>query len=200
MYLSTRVLVFSDFNCPYCYLLNEWLEHLGLGKRVRWVGVEYRPELPTAGSNRPPDVQQVSEEVSDAQTRDPSVPLEKPPLWCSSGLALRVQAAIEDDDPERAPQLRTLFFRALWRDGRNIADPDVVDAILSQAGLPNHGAILLDAEIIVDQTKWWKGELDRIPSMVAPTGIRHMGLQTMRVVKAFVQSALNTASPGQGCQ
>jgi protein-disulfide isomerase len=28
---TARVLVVSDFNCPYCYTLNEWVHKLGAG-------------------------------------------------------------------------------------------------------------------------------------------------------------------------
>ena len=48
---SSRVLVFSDFNCPFCFTLNEWLEAEGLGSMVRWVGIEHRPDLPAGGAN-----------------------------------------------------------------------------------------------------------------------------------------------------
>lgn len=48
---TSRILVVSDFNCPYCYTLNEWVHLLGAGARVRWVGIEHRPDLPIFGPN-----------------------------------------------------------------------------------------------------------------------------------------------------
>jgi len=52
--LSARVVVISDFNCPYCFTLNEWLAALGLADQVRWVGVEHKPHLPSGfGEHNP---------------------------------------------------------------------------------------------------------------------------------------------------
>ena len=55
-FASARVLVISDFNCPYCFALNEWIHELGASNRVRWVGIEHLPSL-TVESTPDPDAQ-----------------------------------------------------------------------------------------------------------------------------------------------
>ena len=95
---TTRVLVVSDFNCPYCFTLNEWLEDIGAGARVRWVGIEHRPDLPHQGPNKEPDVDTLAREVADVQDRAPEVQVVRPDSWQNSRSALLVQNALEDDD------------------------------------------------------------------------------------------------------
>ncbi|MFZ9888564.1 MAG: hypothetical protein ACO3JL_13785, partial [Myxococcota bacterium] len=104
--LTGRILVFSDFNCPYCFTLNEWLMELGLQDRFRWVGIEHRPDLPAAGQNLASDRLQLLREVEDVQRRAPEVGVRVPPVWCNSKDALLLMNAVEIDDPVAAPQLR----------------------------------------------------------------------------------------------
>jgi 2-hydroxychromene-2-carboxylate isomerase len=200
--LSSRVVVVSDFNCPYCYTLNEWLTELDLAGRVFWVGVEHKPHLPTdlSASNRPDDVAILHSEVSDVQRRAPEVEVQLPPVWVNSQNALLLQAAIEADHPELAPALRQAIFRRFWREKRNIAAPDELAACLAQAGLTWDEERFLDPGQLQRITGWWSLELDRIPCMLAPTGARHLGLQDRPAVEAFVQGALHEPPPGRVCR
>ena len=200
MFLSSRILVFSDFNCPFCFTLNEWLNDLGFGQRVKWVGIEHKPDLPRQGKNNAEDLATKTGEVREVQRRAPEVAVVAPPLWAHSGLALGAQCAVEDDFPHQAAALRTTLFRRLWRDGSNIANPRLVDECLKQNGLPPVADLFIDQQRIEEQTLWWKAELDRIPCMIAPTGVRHLGLQDKEKVSAFLSSALHELPPGRGCQ
>ncbi|MGA6829129.1 DsbA family protein [Nitrospira sp. NS4] len=35
---AQRVVLYSDFNCPFCYAMHEQLRESGLGERVEWRG------------------------------------------------------------------------------------------------------------------------------------------------------------------
>ena len=187
---SARILVISDFNCPYCFTLNEWLRELGVDHhhQVRWVGVEHKPLLPTdpTGDNTATDIEILGRETTDVIARAPEVRLHRPRTWLNSRRALLVQAAIEDDFPEKASALRTAIFRSFWHKGRNFAAEDTLDALLAEQGLAPVSGQFLD-----EITTWWRQELDRIPCMLAPTGARHLGLQTREQVRAFVTGALH---------
>ena len=200
MLTSSRVLVFSDFNCPFCFTLNEWIEALDLGTRVRWVGVEHRPNLPTQGSNRSEDRELMLSEVSEVRRRAPEVPVAPPPLWANSRLALTLQNAIEDDHPERAPALRSALFRSYWSEGEDLASRALLDQLLGANNLPALDAHFLDEPTVDEHTTWWRQELDRIPVMIAPTGARHLGLQDKATVEAFLHSAVFEPEPGAGCR
>jgi protein-disulfide isomerase-like protein with CxxC motif len=200
--VSSRVVVVSDFNCPYCFTLNEWLNRLDVASRVWWVGVEHKAHLPSAFAafNHPDDLQTLRHEVADVQRRAPDLAVQLPPVWVNSHAALLLQAAVEAEEPGRAAALRTAIFRHFWQHSDNIADADVLADCLEQAGLPADPARFLDAQQLQRITGWWSEALDRIPCLLAPSGARHLGLQDLAAVEAFVHGALHEPPPGPSCR
>lgn len=195
-FLTSRIIVISDFNCPYCFTLNEWLFDLGVSDRVRWVGIEHRPELPAKGENEQADRRILVDEVSDVQQRAPEVEVVKPDVWVNSHYALLYQNALEDDDPARAPLLRRAIFRSYWHDGELISDERVIQRLFMKHNITQPE---LEPEYLQDLSSWWKNNLDRIPCMLAPTGVAHLGLQDKRSVSAYLNSALRETTKGPGC-
>jgi hypothetical protein len=194
--LSGRTLVFSDFNCPYCFTLNEWLSELGVASRVRWVGIEHRPELPRKGANGEPDARQLEVEVADVSRRAPEVGVRSPPFWCNSRPALLLQNAVEVDTPESAHELRRRLFRGYWLDGVALCDDEAIASELAR--FPETDLEAEGGEL--DRlTAWWRAHVDRIPAMFSPTGVVHLGLQDRETVRRFVEAAIAPASPGPGC-
>ncbi|MFM7312491.1 MAG: DsbA family protein [Cyanobium sp.] len=200
--LSARVVVISDFNCPYCFTLNEWLSDLGLAGSVRWVGVEHKPHLPVGlqGSNRPEDLTILEKEVADISRRAPEVGVNLPPLWINSRRALLVQACLEDEAPQLAHRVRRALFHSFWRHGLDLSSDAVIHAALEIAGAHPPASDDLDASELELITAWWATELDRIPCMLAPTGARHLGLQNRAAVETFILGALRDRPDGDGCQ
>lgn len=200
--LSARVVVISDFNCPYCFTLNEWLSELGLAGAVRWVGVEHKPHLPTGltGGNRPEDLSILQREVADVSRRAPEVGVNLPSVWVNSRRALLVQACLEDEQPQLAHRVRRDLFRAFWHHGQDLSAAAVIEAALQQAGVAAPEDDGLDAQELDLVSAWWARELDRIPCMLAPTGARHLGLQDRLAVEAFVLGALRDRPEGDGCR
>lgn len=199
---SSRVVVVSDFNCPYCFTLNEWLNRLGVASRIWWVGVEHKPHLPRAfaAANHPEDLQTLRHEVDDVQRRAPDLAVQLPPVWVNSHAALLLQAAVESEEPDRAAPLRTAIFRRFWRHSGNIADPGELERCLAEAGLCADPDRFLDRQQLQRITGWWSEALDRIPCMLAPSGARHLGLQDQAAVEAFVLGALHEPPPGPSCR
>ncbi len=195
-------MVISDFNCPYCFTLNEWLVAMGLEDQVRWVGVEHKPHLPSGflQPNRPDDLTILHQEVSDVTVRAPEVGVTLPPVWINSRKALLLQAAVEDQAPELAHRFRRELFRRFWRQGRDIGADEELDAALEAAGVTLTEEAFLDEQELAATTTWWRQELDRIPCMLAPAGPRHLGLQDRRAVESFVLGALRAGPPGPGCR
>ena len=193
---TSRILVISDFNCPYCFTLNEWIERLGKGAQVRWIGIEHRPELPLAGGNNDRDAVTLRSEVADVQVRAPEVGVQHPPAWINSNAAVLLQNAIEDEYPHLAPQLRQKIFRSYWHEGVQISQPEVLADFCAELEIP---MVETEEDYLNELTAWWSIELDRIPCMLAPTGLAHMGLQDFVAVQSFLNSALHDSSVGPGC-
>jgi predicted DsbA family dithiol-disulfide isomerase len=194
---TSRVLVISDFNCPYCFTLNEWIHELGASELVRWVGVEHRPDLPEQGANTSADRKLLLDEVSDVQRRAPEVGALRPEVWINSRYALLVQNAVEDEAPELAPVVRRGIFQRIWRSGSAVELYAAVSETLAEVGLEPPE---VEDDWLDELSGWWKTHLDRIPCMVGPTGVAHRGLQDRASVQAFLQSALRTGSIGPGCR
>lgn len=199
---SSRIVVISDLNCPYCFTLNEWLNQLGVAERVYWAGVEHKSHLPFDFSvtNQPEDYTTLLKEVADVQRRAPEVEVQLPPVWVNSHHALLLQAAVEADEPALAAPLRTAIFRSFWRDQRNIANTQELHHCQQQAGVEPDPERFLDPEALARLTTWWRQELDRVPCMLAPTGARHLGLQDRAAVEAFVLGALHEPPAGPACR
>ena len=194
---SSRILVVSDFNCPYCYTLNEWIERLSRAGQVRWIGIEHRPTLPTAGDNNPGDTVTLHTEVADVQERAPEVEVVAPDTWVNSNAAVLLQNAVEDEHPELAPRLRSRIFRAYWREGQSISSPGVLSSISAELQIP---PVETEEDYLDELTDWWRHSLDRIPCMLAPTGLAHLGLQDFNAVQSFLNSAIHASSVGPGCR
>ena len=193
---TARALIISDFNCPYCYVLNEWIQVLGMGNRVRWIGIEHRPSLPQIGDNSEGEIETLTREVADVHRRAPGIDLRRPKAWISSHEALLLQNALEDEEPELAPAIRSRIFRSYWNEGRSISNQSVLDNILEEFGISRPAP---EPEYLAELTHWWAEELDRIPCMLAPTGIAHFGLQDLVAVRSFLNSAIHSSSTGPGC-
>jgi hypothetical protein len=194
-FVTTRVLVISDFNCPYCFTLNEWLHSMGASDRVCWVGVEHRPDLPLDGKNAEADEQTLEKEIADVLHRAPGLGLSRPGLWQNSRQALLIQNALEDEEPQLAHQVRLQLFRIYWMKARALVMKDMAEV------LQTFGLVVpeLELDYLQQLTQWWRQELDRIPCMIAPTGAIHYGLQDQASVRAFINSALHGAGEGPGC-
>lgn len=176
---SSRIVVVSDFNCPYCFTLNEWLNQLDVAARVYWVGVEHKPHLPHdfTQTNRADDLETLQREVSDVRRRAPEVGVQLPPVWVNSQQALLLQAAVEAEEPALAAPLRTAIFRRFWHGQANIARTEDLASPQQQAGVDPAEDRFLDHQQLERLTGWWRQELDRIPCMLGPSGARHLGLQ-----------------------
>lgn len=193
---SARVLVVSDFNCPYCFCLNEWLVSIGWSHRIRWIGIEHRPLLPSVGENNADDRAALRAEVLDVQRRAPETETVLPPLWANSRSALLTQNALEDEDPETAHAFRREVFRRYWHHGELPSD-ELVDRLCLDLGIERPAP---EPDHLEELTDWWRDRLDRIPCMLAPTGVAHLGLQDLNTVRSFVNSALHSAEEGPGCR
>ena len=96
--------------------------------------------------------------------------------------------------------MRTAIFERFWRECRNIAEPAELRDCERLAGVEPDPDRFLDAEQLERLTVWWRGDLDRIPCMLAPSGARHLGLQDKSAVEAFVLGALHEPPPGPACR
>ncbi|MBL4633190.1 MAG: hypothetical protein JKY56_04915 [Kofleriaceae bacterium] len=180
-------------NCPFCFALNEWVSEAKQARLVKWRGIEHMPELvigEVACDNVRDDL---VNEVGIVNTRVDNIELHVPDYRPNTGLALSMLVAAEEHCPESAADLRMALFRALWRDNKDISNPEVVQSIMKKfaSGLgTNLDTDFSDYALQVSRnTEEWR-QFDRIPTLKAPTGATYLGLGDQQALSTFMGSAL----------
>ncbi len=190
--------VYSDLNCPFCFVMNERLWALGAALDVLWVGVEHEPHLAFGRAATEAEQQQLAEEVRLIGQRAPEIVVKCPPFRSSTRLALALVAQVTEEDLEEAAELRTRLYRALWREGLDISDPAVLAAMLSSERrrfleAPNFERVALATKI------WREKRWERIPVIESPTRATYLGLGERVTLEAFLQSGLFSAERSGTC-
>ncbi len=185
--LNTRHLVYSDLNCPFCFVLNEWLCEAHKASDVRWIGVEHEPEIPVGGLPTVHGRSELIEEVARARERAPRLLVQLPLRRPNSRLALTAVAYAQKRLGPVSAGVRTALFRALWHDGADLEDEMVVLGTLKRFDLtPNIAELGLCEETVVsDSAQWLRSAFDRIPVLVAPSGQQYLGLGNRLALETF---------------
>jgi 2-hydroxychromene-2-carboxylate isomerase len=151
---------FYDFVSPYSYLASTRVERLAsrTGATLRWRPFLLGGVLKATGNRAPIEVAAKGRHMlTDLErwSRRLGVPLHFPaPFPFSSILALRTAFAAETAG--KLVPFTHAVYRAAWADGRDIANPEVLAAVASEAGLD--GAALVAAapqykEALMKQTQ-----------------------------------------------
>ncbi|MEM7562575.1 MAG: diguanylate cyclase [Pseudomonadota bacterium] len=184
--------IYADFNCPFCYALNERVHVLGLENQV-----EYRYVQHTSGPSRIlPDFDLLSEltsEVAEVRRRTPATRINIPLIRPNTAAATALVSAVQKRNPYQAAKLRRAIFRALWLGGRDISDPDLLAGLLQDLDVPTPGFDAnLQGELIQWQNEWQdNADYDRnIPIVISSKGETVVGFP----LEPELDSFLNTGS------
>jgi diguanylate cyclase (GGDEF)-like protein len=184
----STITVYGDFNCPFCYALNERLQVHARETTIRWRSVQH---VPNVGSQAPSfqEQAQLTAEVSSVRKRAPELEIVTPESRPNSAAASRLMTAAQSRDLPGVDSLRLLIYRALWRDGRNISDPTVLDELVGDAGMALFDAGPEDDATMEEWQQIWEwGDFDRrIPSMESDNGGRILGFPAIPRLVPFLQ-------------
>jgi predicted DsbA family dithiol-disulfide isomerase len=185
-----RVTLFTDLNCPFCYSTEQRLEQLGVGGRVAWLGVEHEPELPVPMARDDLEIAaELAEEVEAVRSRAPEVEIAVPPGKANTAAALLATAAALRIDSGRGAAFREAVYRAYWRDGRDISDPAVLDALADDTGLPPLQTRPEDALTVASwRVEWERSPLRGVPLLVREDGETIYGLKSVEALEHFVRA------------
>ena len=183
--------VYADFNCPFCYALNERLFALGLENRVDFRLVQHKPE-----ANREKiDLAVLSElttEVAEVRRRMPSIDINIPMFRPNTAPPTALVYKINREDPFQAVQLRRRIFRALWVDGHDISDADLLASLLLDLDieLSSTKVALNNAELTAWQSEWENNiEFNRnLPIVISESGETVIGSLLEPELDAFLES------------
>jgi diguanylate cyclase (GGDEF)-like protein len=184
----STITVYGDFNCPFCYALNERLQMYAREVNIRWCAVQH---VPNVGGQAPSfqEQAQLTAEVSSVRKRAPEVQIVTPESRPNSAAASRLLTAAQSRGLRGVESLRMLVFRALWRDGRDISDPTVLDELVGDAGMALFDAGPEDDASMEEWQQIWEwGDFDRrIPSMENEAGGRLLGFTAIPRLVPFLR-------------
>ncbi|MFW6435991.1 MAG: DsbA family oxidoreductase [Halovenus sp.] len=147
---TESVLVYSDYVCPFCYLGYESFDQFRDG-REEPIELEWHPFDLRGGQRRPDgtidhsvdngkddsyyeEAKKNVERLAEEYDVEMAQPLMKD---VDSYDAQRVTLRVRDEYPEKFADFHRSVFDALWEDGRDIGDTEVLAELAAEAGLPD---------------------------------------------------------------
>jgi predicted DsbA family dithiol-disulfide isomerase len=119
----------------------------------------------------------LASEVDDVRRLAPEVAIDVPPGLPNSHLATQSLAVVGRQHRSDAARLRLALSRAVWREGRDISDPTVIDELITATGL-EPVSVDEDARRIAQawHEAWTGSEVGLVPALVADDGWVGRGL------------------------
>lgn len=167
---ASRFILYSDFNCPFCYAMHERLQELALMDRIEWRGVQHAPHLPvpmTAWRGRLRA--ELEHEVAVVQRLSPQLPISRPPGKPNTRAAIERAAAMLSQNHFLGMEFIRRVYRAFWCEGRDLSDPALLQTLLAGESDP---LSTLSAGHRATRERWeeaWQAtEQGGVPLIVAP--------------------------------
>lgn len=194
--------IFSDFNCPFCFVQHERIVGQGLLDFLDFCFIEHAPNL-NSESTSPEQLEQLNEEFEVIRQRGSDIDIVKPDFCVNTRLATLYFTTIYELDTIKAKKFSALIYRAYWRQGLDISKQNVLNDCLSQVGL----AEVQISETAIDtfkgnQRQWLESDLDqRIPALKKSEGGVLLGLQHIETIRSFIeQEQFVIGKAGATCQ
>jgi len=200
-----NLIVYVDFNCPFCYALNERLHTMNLERKVEFRTIQHAPSIPTSQDDFK-TICELTHEVAELRRRAPSIHINVPLLRPNSAAASALVSAVNNIDPVKAGQLRLRIFRALWVDGQDISRTDVLDRLLGELEIERPVRDKLTADELASWQDEWdsNSEFDRsIPILISGRGETVVGFPLEPELDLFLQTGSlvsDSVLPGIGEQ
>lgn len=185
---SDRVVLYSDFNCPFCYALHERLHELRLLASCEWRGVQHAPHLP-----RPMRPWQGSlgaelkHEVSVVQRLAPGLPINLPSGKPNTLPAIALAIGLLQQDQFAGMEFVHRIYRAFWCEGQDISDPTVLKQLAGVQSIEDVGG---QNQVVAQrwETAWHATGQNGVPLLVSPDGDLLVGCVPVEKVRHFFAS------------
>jgi signal transduction histidine kinase len=186
--------VFSDLRCPFCYILDEWLDEANMAHLVRWRGVEQMPGLSPEDGASEWIQERLTKTLAHLSQQYPDRALTRPKQVSNTRRALASLVRIAATEPERQTEARSLLYRAIWVDGKDITDWVTIRSILPGFALDGLEDDSPEMNTVATTTLEWRERgQDRIPAAFALRSDESWhGLGQRADLIAFVEKELGT--------
>ena len=186
----SRFIIYADYNCPFCYALNERIHEMNLEDRAEFRMVQHAPSISSSQVSFEV-LSALSSEVAEVRRRAPSIQINVPLFRPNSGPASRLVSAVAKDHPHQAIRLHRLIYRALWLNGEDISKPDLLDKLLKKLEIDAPaGAALRGDKLSTWQSEWADNqEFDgNIPIVISDRGETVIGFPLEPEIDMFLSS------------
>ncbi|CUQ67889.1 DsbA family oxidoreductase [Candidatus Nitrospira inopinata] len=182
---DTMFLLYSDFNCPFCYALHERLHDLNLIDRCEWRGVQHAPHLPRPMKpwNGALGVE-LRHEVSVVRRLAPSLPISLPSGKPNTLPAIQYAITLLHMNHELGMRFIRETYRAFWQEGKDISNPTVLNGLAGR----DLGGTLDDDSLRIAyawDSAWRDTGHGGVPLIVSPRGDILIGCVPEDTVRRF---------------
>ena len=181
--------LYSDFNCPFCYAMHEQLWELGLACAVEWRGVQHAPHLPVPMKAWHGVLEfELKQEVALVTRLVPQLAI-APPLGKPNTRAAIAAARVLQQDAAKGELLVRVLYAALWRDGLDLSNQTILHSAVSSVGAQTEALSPVSDAVdqILDQwdEQWRSTGSCSVPLLVSPEGDQLAGFSRAPDVLRF---------------
>lgn len=182
---SVSFLLYSDFNCPFCYALHERLHDLDVIDRCEWRGVQHAPHLPRPMKPWSGALgAELRHEVTMVQRLAPGLPIQLPPGKPNTRPAIEQAVRLLHSDRVRGMDFVRKTYRAFWCEGKDISDPSFLSLLADGHPASDH-----DESSRLTAHEWesaWQATGQAgVPLIVSPDGDLLVGCVPEERVRRF---------------
>ena len=182
---SARFVLYSDFNCPFCYAMHERLHACGVMDKVEWRGVQHAPHLP-----RPMQPwkgswgAELQHEVEVVRRLAPGLPITLPVGKPNSKPAIEQAVLLLQQDRRQGMDFVQRAYRAFWCEGQDISDPLVLKQLAGECSAD--GVDEQSRRTALEwETAWHATGQAGVPLLVSPPGDVLVGCVSAEHVRRF---------------
>ncbi|HSF66684.1 MAG TPA: DsbA family protein [Nitrospiraceae bacterium] len=188
--MTTPYILYSDFNCPFCYAMHERLHEMNLLVLCQWRGVQHashlpRPMKPWEGMLGA----ELRHEVTVVQRLAPGLPIALPPGKPNTRAAIEQAVALLRRDPSKMMAFVRETYRAFWCEGKDISDPALLRQLAEQAGGSPEGVGTVngeDRQVAQEwEAAWHRTGQAGVPLIVSPEGKLLVGCAPSEHIRQF---------------
>ena len=181
------IALYTDYACPFCHALNERIVQADLEAEFEWRGVQLDASLPVPMAPARPELGlEIDRDLAVLAERAPECRIVRPVGKPNTATANLWSAAAERVDRDRARVFRRALYHALWTQGRDLSDPEVLDVLREFAELPVLEIDGTDERRVTDWQRSWFANVRLAPAMIARSGERYVGLMSTTELRSFV--------------
>lgn len=192
--MSGLNLLYSDFNCSFCYAMHERLYEMNVLDRCEWRGVQHAPHLSTPMARWNGSLAaELRHEVTLVQRLAPGLAISLPPGKPNTRRAIELAASLLNQNAGRGMEFVRQAYRAFWCHGQDISDPVVLSRLAEGLG---EGEVGEENRSLAQEwdAAWHATGQAGVPLLVSPEGEPLAGYVPVEEIRRFMQ-AHETRSP-----